>query len=362
MASFLQSLESLKTSNRPEGRERSQEVSFYTETDNKSGLTATSYVDPLLGLTPRKQRWEIRRALAATGDEAPASVSEGSSQLPAKSETAKDWLPDQSPAYDWLTQLGTEIDKNASVDSILSFQTDGMTVTDRTVTFTGGSSPIPSAFDLAIAAVGRQYPGNATLTKQLDEWKLSTACETSRVAPVLRKIAQRFREHLGKRNVEFLTCDLTRSTASALRTVIEQIAKSGQLPTGETMMSNARAFAGRADLTEPRQITNLIAAIGHNQGDLKSVDLWGIDKWQEIVCRLWPLLRGEVLEIINSEICYRDTGNFVRYTVRLKGFPDGYTEKVLPIVFYRESNLVKAFHEQKANRRKPKPKDDSYAT
>jgi hypothetical protein len=101
--------------------------------------------------------------LAATGDEALASVSEGSLQLPAKSEAAKDWLPDQSPAYDWLTQLGTEIDKNALVDSILSFQTDGMTVTDRTVTFTGGSSPIPSAFDLAISAVGRQYPGNATL-------------------------------------------------------------------------------------------------------------------------------------------------------------------------------------------------------
>jgi len=77
---------------------------------------------------------------------------------------------------------------------------------------------------------------------------------------------------------------------------------------------------------------------------------------------LWPLLCGEVLEIINSETCYRETGNFVRYTVTLKGFPDEYTEKVLPIVFYRESDLVKAFHEQEANRRKPKPKDDSYAT
>jgi hypothetical protein len=128
------------------------------------------------------------------------------------------------------------------------------------------------------------------------------------------------------------------------------------------MMSEARAFTGRADLTQTRQITNLIAAIGHNKGDLHSVDFWGIDKWQELVCRLWPLLCGEVLEIINSETCYGETGNFVKYTVGLKGFPDGYTEKVLPIVFYRESKLVKAFHEQEANRRKPKPKDDSYAT
>ena len=71
-----------------------------------------------------------------------------------------------------------------------------------------------------------------------------------------------------------------------------------------------------------------------------------------------PVLRGEVVEIVDSEnAAWRDTTR-VGYRVKLKGFPEGYTPLVWPKKFRVGSKLVEAFHS--SNEEKPKPDNRSF--
>lgn len=337
MTSSLQSRQSLMASDQSELTPGTQEVSIYTKTDNNSGLIATSYVKPLPDLIPRKQRWEIRRPLGVTGGE----------------------------NSDWLSQFGKSVDDDVWTGPMLSFRTDGMSVTDGDVT-NAGASLISSAFALAILAVGEQYPRNVTLLEQLEEWRgdcirgARMAEWSDPEAQVVGEIARRHRDYLlGKTDLDSDDSLMTPSVIASWRIFINQ---SWRALIGErASVSRDIVFLDKVDLSIARQQTSLITAIGVNKVDLEAVDLWKFYAWTKLLGMLLSVLREEVVEIVKSERATRVNGSrtHVRYEVKLKGFPEGYTTPAWPDNFPRGSKLVEAFHNDHPEM--PKPDDQHFA-